>query len=36
VTINTLGDETWATLSTAADRLLFKRIEQGAARGGFT
>jgi hypothetical protein len=31
--INTAGDETWATVSTPGDRLLFNRIEPGAARG---
>jgi len=31
--INTAGDETWVTLSTSGDKLLFNRIEPGAARG---
>jgi Tol biopolymer transport system component len=31
--INTAGDETWVTLSTAGDKLLFNRVEPGATRG---
>ena len=31
--INTAGDETWVTTSASGDRLIFNRIEPGAARG---